>query len=106
MTLKIIIRILVVCFAVTATAMFLTKVYGNVSLLSMPSEQIKYLGSDELSMYIKNGQNKSFIDEIIYSFNAPWFWEFTVITFFSLFIPMVIASSILIFGERYYQRKT
>ena len=72
----------------------------------MPPEQIKYLGSDELSMYIKNGQNLSFMEEIIYSFNSPWFGDDFTLFFFLLFIPMLIASSILVFGERYYQTKT
>lgn len=72
----------------------------------MPPEQIKYLGSDVLSMYIKNGQNLSFFEQIIYSFNSPWFWDNFALGFFTLFIPMVIASSILVFGECYYQTKT
>ena len=72
----------------------------------MPPEQIKYLGSDELSMYIKNGQDLSFIEKIIYSFNSPWFGDDFLLFFFLLFTPMLIASSILVFGERYYQTKT
>ncbi len=101
-----IISILLVCFVVTVATFFVIQIYGGVSLLSMPPEQIKYLGSDELSMYIKNGQNLSFVQKIIYSFNSPWFGEEFTLFFFSLFIPMVIASSILVFGERYYQTKT
>ena len=106
MALRKLISILLVCSVVTIATIFVTQIYGGISLLSMPPEQIKYLGSDELSMYIKDGQNLSFIEEIIYSFNSPWFGDDFALFFFSLFIPMVIASSILVFGERYYQAKT
>ena len=106
MNIRKIISILLVCSVVTITNNFITSIYGGMSLLSMPEEQIKYLGSDVLSMYIKNGQNLSFIEEIVYSFNSPWFWNDFALFFFALFVPMVIASSILVFGERYYQTKT
>jgi len=103
MYLKTIIRILVVCFVVTTATLIITKIYGGVSLLSMPEVEMKYLGSDELSMYIKNGQNKSLIGKIVYSFKVPWYWDYIGLAFFSLFIPMVIASGILVFRERHYQ---
>ena len=106
MSLKLILRIIGVCFAVTAITIVSVKIYTNVDLLSMPSEEIKYLSHDPLSMYIKNGQNKSIIEKIVYSFKAPWFWELTIFSFFYYFIPMVFASSMLLYWEKKDQSKT
>ena len=83
--------------------------YTNFDLLNLPpleNEQIKALGNDELAVYVKAGENKSFIEKIIFSFEAPWFWEFTIISFVYLFIPMLFGCSVLVYWEKRNQRKT
>ena len=93
-----------VCFIVAALSVIFVQVYSQVQIMNqwsiLESGKVKSQGNSDFFKYINESTNKkTLMNKIIHAFSAPMFWKFTVQSFFLLFIPMLISSSILLFWE-------